>query len=221
MPAETFTHTGNDVSTRVRSGFGDTSGAQLGDSAILLWINDGQREIVNSNPILRATKIGDIIAGQYDYTFPSDAVLTIEAIYINGYPIRNMTPQAAREYIQKQDPTKLDTAERPEVWYERAGTITFYPKPSKSITNGLKLEYIKNPAPIAALSNTLTIPDRYFNELVNYVMAQALEMDENYDAANYKQRQFRDGLDRLFTKDTISQDATYGGVLADPLDLTY
>lgn len=221
MPAETFTHTGNDVSTRVRSGFGDTSGAQLGDPSILSWINDGQREIVNSNPILRATKIGDIIATQYDYTFPSDAVLTIEAIYVDGYPIRNMTPQAAREYIQKQDPTKLNVAERPEVWYERAGTITFYPVPSKTITNGLKLEYIKNPTPISTLSSTLGVPDRYFNELVNYVMAQALEMDENYTAADFKHRQFRDGLDRLFTKDTISQDSVYGGVLADPLDLTY
>lgn len=221
MPAETFTHTGNDVSTRVRSGFGDTSGAQLADSSILAWINDGQREIVNSNPILRDTRTTNIVAGQFDYSFPADAVLTIEAIYISGYPIQNLTPQAAREYIQKQDPTKTSTAERPEVWYERAGTITFYPVPSKDIANGLKLEYIKSPASLVTLSDTLGTPDRYFNELVNYVMAQALEMDENYDAANYKQRQFRDGLDRLFTKDTTSQDAVYGGVLADPLDFTY
>ena len=221
MPAEEFTHTGNDVSTRVRSGFGDTSGAQLADSSILAWINDGQREIVNSNPILRATKFSNIVAGTYDYSFPNDKVLTIEAIYVDNYPIRNMTPQAAREYVQKQDPNKASVAERPEVWYERAGVITFYPVPSKSITNGLKLEYIKNPVSLTLLSDALSIPDRYFNELVNYVMAQALEMDENYDAANYKQRQFRDGLDRLFTKDSTSQDALYGGVLADPMDFTY
>jgi hypothetical protein len=221
MPAEEFTHTGNDVSTRVRAGFGDVSGAQLSDPNIIAWINDGQREIVNSNPILRASKTADITKGQYDYTFPSDKVLTIEAIYVEGYPIRNMTPQAAREYIQKQDPTKLNVADRPEVWYERAGVITFYPVPDKTITNGLKLEYIKNPTPITTLSSTLGIPDRYFNELVNYVTAQSLEMDENYDAANFKHRQFRDGLDRLFTKDSTSQDALYSGVLADPLDASF
>lgn len=219
MAAEEFTHTGNDVSLRVRSQFGDTSGAQLGDPALLSWINDGQREIVNSNPILRDVKYTDIISSQSDYTFPNDKVLVIEAIYANGYPLKNLTPQAAREFILSADPEKMLKAERPEIWYERAGVITVYPVPNKTFTNGLKVEFIKNPANIITLSDTLGIPDRYFNELVNYVISQALEMDENYDAANYKFRQFRDGLDRLFTKDTQSQDSLYGGVLADPSDI--
>jgi hypothetical protein len=218
MPAEEFSYVGNDVALRVRAQFGDTSGAQLSDVSLLSWINDGQREIVNSNPILRATKTTNVIKDQADYSFPSDKVQIIEAIYIDGYPIDNVTPQAAREFIQKADPTALLTAERPQIWYERAGIITFYPKPNKDIPNGLKLEYIKSPTMLTSLSSAIGIPDRYFNELVNYVNAQALEMDENYDAANFKHRQFRDGLDRLFTKDSVSQDALYGSVLADPLD---
>jgi len=219
MAAEEFTHTGNDVSLRVRSQFGDTSGAQLGDPALLSWINDGQREIVNSNPILRDVKYTDLVATQSDYTFPNDKVLVIEAIYVNGYPLKNLTPQAARDFILSADPEKMLKAERPEIWYERAGVISLYPVPNKTFTNGLKLEFIKNPTSLITLSDTLGIPDRYFNELVNYVISQALEMDENYDAANYKFRQFRDGLDRLFTKDTQSQDSLYGGVLADPGDI--
>lgn len=218
MPAEEFSYVGNDVSLRVRAQFGDTSGAQLSDVSLLSWINDGQREIVNSNPILRSSKTSDIVKDQADYTFPSDKVLVIEAIYIDGFPIENLTPQAAREYIRKADPTSVSVADRPLIWYERAGVITFWPKPAKAITNGLKLEYIKTPASLATLNDAITIPDRYFNQLVNYVVAQALEMDENYDAANYKLGQFRDGLDRLFTKDTVSQDSLYGGVLPDPLD---
>lgn len=218
MPAEEFSYVGNDVALRVRAQFGDTSGAQLSDVSLLSWINDGQREIVNSNPILRATKVTNIVKDQADYSFPSDKVQIIEAVYIDGFPIDNVTPQEAREFIQKQDPTAVATADRPQIWYERAGIITFYPKPNKDITNGLKLEYIKSPTMLATLSSAIGIPDRYFNELVNYVNAQALEMDENYDAANFKHRQFRDGLDRLFTKDTVSQDALYGSVLADPAD---
>lgn len=218
MPAEEFTHTGLDVADRVRSQFGDVSGAQLADAAILRWINDGQREIVNSNPILRATKIGDIVSGQQDYSFPNDKVLAIEAIYVSGYPIRNMSPQAAREFVLTMDPTYMQTAERPEVWYERAGIITFYPTPNKSISNGLKMEYVKVPTNITSYGQTLSIPDRYFNELVNYVIAQALEMDENYDAAAYKQRQFREGLDRLNLKENISQTDLYPSLLPDPTD---
>lgn len=218
MPAEEFSYTGNDVATRVRASFGDVSGAQLGDGNILIWINDGQREIVNSNPILRASKITNLVKDQADYSFPSDKVQVIEAVYVDGFPIDNATPQEAREFIQKADPAALATAERPQIWYERAGIITFYPKPNKDITNGLKLEYIKSPTMLSSLASPIGIPDRYLNELVNYVIGQSLEMDENYDAAQYKQRQFRDGLDRLFTKDTVSQDSLYSGVLADPLD---
>lgn len=218
MPAEEFTLTGTDVADRVRSQFGDVSGAQLADSAILRWINDGQREIVNSNPILRATKITNIVANQQDYTFPNDKVLAIEAIYVSGYPVKNVSPQAAREYIISIDPTALLNAERPEVWYERAGVITFYPVPNKSITNGLKMEYVKVPANITTFASILTIPDRYFNELVNYVISQALEMDENYDAASYKNRQFRDGLDRLNLKENLSQTDLYQSILPDALD---
>jgi hypothetical protein len=92
MPAEEFSYTGDDVSFRVRSSFGDFSGAQLSDAAILSWINDGQREIVNSNTLLRATKYSNIVAGQQDYVFPEDKVLAIEAVYVNGYPIENVSP---------------------------------------------------------------------------------------------------------------------------------
>lgn len=218
MPAEEFSYLGTDVASRVRSQFGDTSGAQLADLSILLWINDGQREIVNSNPILRATKLTDLVAGQPDYSFPGDKVLLIEAIYVDNYPIMNVTPQAAREFIMTADPAKVQKAETPEVWYERAGILTFFPVPNKSITNGIKLEYIKNPTSLAALTDAINVPDRYFNELVNYVIGQALEMDENYDAASFKQRQFRDGLDRLSNKENVTQSALYESVLPDSDD---
>ncbi len=218
MPAEEFSYTGDDVAFRVRSSFGDFSGAQLSDAAILSWINDGQREIVNSNTLLRATKYANIVAGQQDYTFPEDKVLAIEALYVDGYPIENVSPQAAREYIIKLDPNSILTAERPEIWYERAGVITFYPTPQKSITNGLKLEYVKTPSNLTLLSNDLGIPDRYFNELVNYVISQALEADENYEAASYKLQQFRSGLDRLNLKDNLSQIDLYQQILPDPDD---
>lgn len=220
MPAEEFSYTGDDVAFRVRSSFGDLSGAQLSDAAILLWINDGQREIVNSNTLLRATKYANIVAGQQDYTFPDDKVLAIEAIYVDGYPIENVSPQAAREYIIKLDPTGSLDSEKPEVWYERAGVITFYPVPNKDYTNGLKMEYLKYPTALASLTSELGIPDRYFNELVNYVISQALESDENYDAASYKLRQFRDGLDRLNLKDNLSQTDLYQSILPDPDDYT-
>lgn len=220
MPAEIFTKTSKDVADRVRVIFGDTSGAQIDDEALLRWINDGQQEIVNNNAILKDTKITDITAGVADYSFPSDRVQYIEAIYVNGRPVKNMSPQETREYILSQDPNKSAVADIPEVWYERAGVITFYPTPNKDFVNGFKLEYVKMPAAVLGISanDLLSIPDRYLNELVNYCTVQALELDENYSAAEYKARQFRDGLNRLSMKENVSQIDLYVQVMPDPDD---
>jgi hypothetical protein len=218
MPAESFTYTSFDVYERVRTLFGDTSGAQVTDQMVIRWINDGQQEIVNNNPILKDTKYSNIVAGQSEYSFPNDKVQYIEAIYIDGRPLQPMSPQAFREFVLTQDPRRSAVAKYPEVWYERNGIITFYPTPETSFTNGLKLEYVKMPTPITYISTSqiLSIPDRYLNELVNYVMTQALELDENFTAADYKRNQFREGLDRQSQRENITQIAQYHQLTVDP-----
>jgi hypothetical protein len=220
MPAESFTYTSFDVYERVRTLFGDTSGAQVTDQMVVRWINDGQQEIVNNNAILKDTKYSNIVAGQSEYTFPDDKVQYIEAIYVDGRPVQPMTPQAYREYILADDPRQTAVADVPNIWYERNGLLTFYPTPQKSYTNGLKLEYVKQPDKVTYISTSqgLSVPDRYINELVNYVMTQALELDENYTAADYKRNQFREGLDRQNLRENITQVATYPQCLPDPDD---
>ena len=218
MSLETFTLKGVDVSIRVKSQFGDLSGAQVSDDAILRWINDAQREIVNSNFLLRDTKYTDIVAGQHDYPYPDDKVLAIEAVYIDGMPIEAVSIQQAREFALTRDPGFARSDDTAAVWYERAGVITIYPKPAKSITNGLKIEYLKNPVSLAQMTDNLSVPDRYFNELVNYVIAQAMEMDENYSAATYKLSQFRDGLSRIAYRDNMNQTDLYYTITPDPED---
>lgn len=215
MPAEIFSYTALDVITRVKTQFGDNSGAQLNDATIIRWINDGQQEIVNNNPILKDTKLADIVAGQAEYSFPSDKVQYIEAVYVDGRPVKNLSPQSYRDFILADDPTTDATSKYPDVWYERAGVITFYPTPNEGFSNGLKLEYVKMPTPVTASNSALGVPDRYLGHLVNYCMMQALEYDENYAAAQYKQAQFRDGLDRLSYKENISQTDMYPSVSPD------
>ena len=218
MPAESFTYTSFDVYERVRTLFGGTSGAQITDQMVIRWINDGQQEIVNNNPILKDTKYSSIVKDQSEYTFPDDKVQYIEAIYVDGRPVTPMTPQVFREYILADDPRRTAVSDIPDVWYERNGLITFYPTPQKDFPNGLKLEYVKMPDDVIVATDILSIPDRYLNELVNYCMIQALEFDENYAAAQAKAGQFRDGLDRLYLKENLSQNDLYEQILPDPLD---
>jgi len=220
MPAETFTRTTQDVADRVKVSFGDTSGSQITDAMIIRWINDGQQEIVNNNAILKDTRFANIVAGQADYSFPADKVQYIEALYVDGRPVRNATPQEFREFILREDPNLIAKADVPDVWQERAGIITFYPTPQKDFTNGLKMEFVKQPTAVTAIdsSSLLSIPDRYLNELVSYVMANALEMDENFNAAELKRGQFREGLDRQYLRENTSQISKYPQVMADPDD---
>jgi hypothetical protein len=208
MPAETFTRTTLDVADRVKVSFGDTSGSQITDDMLIRWINDGQQEIVNNNAILKDTKFSDVIAAQSDYTFPTDKVQYIEAVYIDGRPVKNVTPQEFREFILKEDPNLIAKADVPLLWQERAGI------------GGLKLEFVKQPTAIATISGAtiLSIPDRYLNELVSYVMAQALELDENFNAAEVKRGHFREGLDRQYLRENTSQISKYPQVMADPDD---
>ncbi len=220
MPAETFTRTTLDVADRVKVSFGDTSGSQITDDMLIRWINDGQQEIVNNNAILKDTKFSDVIAAQSDYTFPTDKVQYIEAVYIDGRPVKNVTPQEFREFILKEDPNLIAKADVPLLWQERAGIITFYPVPQKTFIGGLKLEFVKQPTAITTISGAtiLSIPDRYLNELVSYVMAQALELDENFNAAEVKRGHFREGLDRQYLRENTSQISKYPQVMADPDD---
>lgn len=218
MPLETFSFLGTDVSIRVKGQFGDTSGAQVSDDSILRWINDAQREIVNSNFLLRDTKYANIVNGQSDYSFPADKVLAIEALYVGNKFIEPVSIQMGREFALVRDPDKKRTNDFPDVWWERAGIITVYPTPNRNLTNGLKIEYLKIPTTLTALTDPLGVPDRYFNELVNYVLAQAMEMDENFSAATYKYSQFREGLNRLSYKDNMNQTDMYYQVTADSED---
>ena len=218
MPLETFSFLGTDVSIRVKGQFGDTSGAQVSDDAILRWINDAQREIVNSNFLLRDTKYTDIVNGQADYSFPSGQVLAIEALYVGNKFVEPVSIQMGREFALVRDPDKKRQNDYPDVWWERAGVITVYPVPNRDLANGLKIEYLKIPVALTALTDPLGIPDRYFNEVVNYVLAQAMEMDENFSAATYKYSQFREGLNRLSFKDNMNQTDMYYQVTADSED---
>ena len=210
MPAEIFTRTGDDVATRVKRQFGDPDGRQITNNDILLWINSAQQEIVSQNPILKETADTNVVSGQDLYTYPTQRVQYIESLHYNSVPLQYYSFEEAQEYILSGVPqTTFPTNVKPKIWYERAGNVYLYPTPQESITNGLRLFYVAQPEDITVLSDTLHVPDRYFQRVVDFALARAYQLDENWEAAQYKQQEYSIAMGMLANQDNMGQTNTY------------
>jgi hypothetical protein len=77
------------------------------------------------------------------------------------------------------------------------------------LTNGLTILYLARPTDITVLGDNLALPDEYFNRLLEYVLQQAYEMDEDWNAAAAKAQQLSSGLALLQESDTWQERETY------------
>lgn len=187
------TKTVQDVIDNVTRVFGDEAGVQLSNNDIIRWINEAQREINRQNAVLQQTATTTLNAGQADYSLASitPPIYEINSLLINGRRIGNISVSQAEESISLADPESEETG-APQFWYEWANTITFWPVPSTAGT--IKIRYTAIPTDIASDNDTLTIPDEYFMDIINYVLKMAYEMDENPEMMQAKSVEFNQSL---------------------------
>lgn len=173
----------SDIAASIKRTFGDESAVQVTDDDIFRWVNAAQREILTNNKILKAVGITDLTANLAEYSFPSQNIQEVQAIHVNGRKIDYRSFQEAEDYIIANDPNRTNTG-NPSVWYEWGGTFYLYPIPSSSTTGGIKIYYVDSPAVITKLTDLLSVPDSFFNRVVEYCLAQAYEMDEDTSNSN-------------------------------------
>lgn len=221
MPAETYTRTGADVSAYVKRQFGDSDGRQITDNDILDWINIAQQEIVSQNAIMRESITSDVTAGQDVYTYPAQLIQYIESLHYDGRPLEGLSWQEAQEYIlqHKLPEGQIAASGVPTIWYERAGQITLWPKPQASVDDGLKLYYQARPADLASLAETLKVPDRYYQRVVDSVLSRAYQLDENWEAAQFKAQEFYTGMNMLAQQERVTSTNLYRGPTVREEDL--
>jgi hypothetical protein len=194
MPIAPMTRTASDIVEYITRAFGDESGAQITEADIIRWINSGQNEINKKNRILKATATTPLVIGTRSYTFPTPNILEIETLQVAGKPLQYMSFKEANEYITKEDPT-FTASDTPYLWYEWGGEILLYPTPSA--VYDLTLYYIQYPTPIVTGADTLSIPDSYFEPLLQYCMTQAYEQDDDWTGSANKHQQFKESLTEL------------------------
>lgn len=194
MPIGPFTKTVQNVIDRVTRQFGDESGAQVTNADIISWINSGQQEINRQQRILKDIAVTPTIIGTSGYAFPTPKILQIETLQYKGKPLDQMSFNAFQEYIQVSDPEATQTG-TPLYWYEWGTNINLYPIPDA--VENLTLYYVKYPDDIANVSDTLTIPDNYYDALLQYCLQQAYEQDDDWTGSAQKQQQLKEQLSAL------------------------
>lgn len=211
------TQTVNDIASVVKRIFGDESGVQLVDTDIIRWVNEAQSEINSKNKVLKKRASISAVPQQSAYVLPSSfKIRQIEGVHYDGSPLKPLTFSQAEQDILAYDP-KLEQEGIPDSWYEWAGEITLWPKPSSDLQ--ITVYFTEEPATLTAVTDTLSLPDKYFNAIRDYVLAQAYEMDESMDVALRKQEQFGNSVLEMSEEERTSQNMTFQSItLVDAWD---
>ena len=69
-------------------------------------------------------------------------------------------------------------------------SIYVWPVPDADVDRGLLLTVVLAPARITDENDLLSVPDKYFNALIQYILMQAYELDEDHPAAQVKREEF-------------------------------
>jgi hypothetical protein len=183
---ETFSYTGAQLAAEVKSQFGDTGNVQINDALILRWINNGQRDIAKSNPWNEQVFTTNLLADQAVYDLNvlmgANRVQSYSSIVADNEVVQ-VIPWA--EYLSTIASRPTPSAGDRVVMYasEYGGKLTLWPAPASSVVSGLTIYYVAWPDDLAAIGDTLTVPDRFYNALSDYVFSRALQLDENFEAA--------------------------------------
>lgn len=199
-----------EVMIAVKRQFGDESGAELEDADILRWIIDAQNTINYENKILKSTATVPAVAGQATYTFPASSVLQIESLHYKGVRVPNVPFAQAEESLVGID---SDARGTPQFWYEWGGTFTLWPAPEASDNVTIYYTAIASPIPSNWDANTtLMLPDKYFADIVGYVLMQAYEMAEDWQASGAKASQFKENVAMKSEDERRAQDMTFATI---------
>ena len=197
----------SDVSTVVKRKFGDESGVQITDADILGWTNDAQVYLNARSNVLKAKATVSSVAGQAAYSFTSLYIQQIESIHYAGTRIPNMSFSQAEETVSRYDPNQEVSEDLPVLWYEWAETFTFWPVPSG--VQNIDVYYTKLPTKLVNPTDVLSLPDDFFDDICKYVLAQAYELDEDWEAMQLKTSQVQQSLDMRGEESRSAQEMTY------------
>ncbi len=207
MPLRPSTKSFGQLSQDIKRVFGDESGVQLDTTDILRWANAAQMEIVSNNKALKAKATLPAVIGQSTYSFPAVKIQQIEALHYDNVRLENVPFAEAERYIISNDPSQTEQG-TPSFWYEWDGELTVWPKPDSTKT--LTLYYTAYPDELTGdVNQLLSVPDKFYNAVVDFILAKCYEMDEDMNASQLAESRFRAALENQMEDERQAQHMTY------------
>lgn len=185
----------SDIFIRVQRQFGDETSAQVTVDDVTRWVNDAMREIAIKNDLLQVKGSQDATASTIAYTLPVD-IAKLQSVKYKGISLRSSSLQQIDEMIQSKDLTVVQgyPLGTPEYYWIYANQINLYPAPDSSLAGAMTIYYTRHPVPVTQSDDTPELSAEYDNRIVEYCLAQAFELDANFDVASIKMGSFRQGV---------------------------
>lgn len=182
------------VKEYVKRQFGDESGYQLTDGDITRWTNQAQTEIISKNKVTRSVSTQSISPNEYMFEKPEDSMQILSLSYNN----KLLSSIGFDEFQGMGFP--VDGINKPEegnpyYWSMLGDKLIIGGKSSEGAT--VTIVYVPMPQQVERDGDILTLPDRYYDRVLEFVMSKAYEMDENWDAHEIQRNMFEDNLMRL------------------------
>lgn len=222
MAVELFTYKGQDVANEVIAKFGDIGMVQITTAMLLTWINNGQRKMTGEIPFIEGSASTAEIAGQaaYDFSalFASSRIQDVQSVLLEGAPL-NILPWSQFQPLAQANVLQSGMVQGQQSSASFWGSVlTIYPTPTSTLANGITAYFHQYPADLAALANNLTVPDRFYNGLVEYVLAQAFVLNENWTTAEQLLANHESSMQRQMGTGQDTPSDFYSGVTLDPFD---
>lgn len=199
MPLAVATKTVQNVVDYVTRQFGDESGAQITETDITRWTNAAQLEIARQTEFSQEVATTVSVANQEGYSLPGVNILVIKSVYYKGKPLDHRSFNEFQESILGALTSSDPTTGVPVVWYEWKDSIYLWPVPDTA-DDEIKLYFIKQPDELLHTTDVLTVPDQYWAAVIQFVMAQAYELDDDMQGSAYKNRQLQELLGGVDTE---------------------
>lgn len=154
----------------------------------------------------------ETIYKQDPYFFDENGTTPIQSIIegsakVRGTPKLWVLDMSPREHAVRQSPEDSPKLEN----RLRTGSPAIYmwPVPDTNAKGAITLSVVLGPRGVQDSGDSLSVPDKYFNALIQFVLAQAYELDEDHTVAQIKRQEYAEGLAGLDTEEREEQQRLY------------